>query len=72
MLTPEQERQPVLKFVQEAVEKAAPSQELKAGQWRTLLVYYGAGKTCIYRDVWSMAVVCAVLSCTVLLCIVSP
>ena len=31
MLTAEQERQPVLKFVQEAVEKAAPNQEVKAG-----------------------------------------
>ena len=31
VLTTEQERQPVLKFVQEAVEKAAPNQEVKAG-----------------------------------------
>ena len=60
----------MLKFVQEAVEKAAPSQELKAGQWRTLLVYDGAGKTCICRDVWSMANVGAVLSCTILCCAV--
>ena len=31
VLTPEQERQPVLKFVQEAVEKAAPQEVAKAG-----------------------------------------
>ena len=58
VLTPEQERQPVLKFVQEAVEKAAPTEQLKAGLCAALY------------SMESSAVYCTVLYCIVLYCIV--
>ena len=54
VLTPEQERQPVLKFVQEAVEKAAPTEQLKAGLCAALY------------SMESSAVYCNVLYCIVL------
>jgi hypothetical protein len=53
----------VLKFVQEAVEKAAPSQELKAGRCSVvywLLIYLsicGVVGRCIHCDVKSIAIV---------------
>jgi hypothetical protein len=71
VLTPEQERQPVLKFVQEAVEKAAPSQELKAGRCSVLAIY-GYSEMCICYDVKSIAIVFATLLLYPLLSFLHP
>ena len=62
VLTPEQERQPVLKFVQEAVEKAAPTEQLKAGLCAAL---YSMESSAVYCNV----LYCIVLYCNVLCCI---